>query len=113
MSKETASTSLQIPAMNVNMKQLTAKLAQATCQGDAVQEVRVKVFAEGQSLQAAWQDDTVQALGELLAEGQSLQASWQGDTTEALIEHVAKSQSLQAAWQGDTFQALVEFPAEG
>ena len=91
MSEETASTSLQIPAMNVNMKHLTAKLAQATCQGDAVQEARVKGGTKGQRLQAAWQ----------------------GDTVEALVEFVAEGQRLQAAWQGDTFQALVEFPAEG
>ncbi|CAK9069498.1 unnamed protein product [Durusdinium trenchii] len=100
MSEETASTSLQIPAMNVNMKQLTAKLVQATCQGDAVQEARVKVVAEGQSLQAAWQGDTFQALVKLLAEGQSLQAAWQGDTFQALVELPAEGQSLQAAWQG-------------
>ena len=98
MSEETASTSLHIPAMHVNMKQLTAKLAQATGQGDAVQEARVKGGTKGQSLQAAWQGDTFQALVEHVVEGQSLQAAWQDHTFQALVEFPAQGQSLQAAW---------------
>ena len=62
------------------MKFLDAKLAQAACQCNAVQEARVKRGTKGQSPQTAWQGDAFQVLVEVPAEGQSLQVVWQDDT---------------------------------